>query len=159
MRSSNAVRVIAGLEALKGVLVLLAGFCLLALVHHRAQAAAETLVLRLHLNPAHHYPRVFLDALGAVTDSQLRLLAVGAGAYAAVRFIEAYGLWRQRRWAEWFAVVSGGIYVPFELYELALGVTGPKLAALGINLVIVVFMARELSRARRDARAHPPSAH
>ncbi|MCA1678755.1 MAG: DUF2127 domain-containing protein, partial [Actinobacteria bacterium] len=22
-----------------------------------------------------------------------------------------YGLWRGRRWAEWFAAVSGGIYI------------------------------------------------
>jgi uncharacterized membrane protein (DUF2068 family) len=146
MRSSSGVRVVAGIEALKGLLVLAAGFGVLALVHHPAQAVAERLVQRLHLNPAHHYPRVFLDALGGVTDTQLRWLAAGAGAYALVRFIEAYGLWRARRWAEWFAVVSGGIYVPFELYELTQGVTGLKLAALGINLAIVGYLARVLAR-------------
>lgn len=155
MRSSSAVRFVAGLEALKGVLVLSAGFGLLALVHHHAQATAEAIILSLHLNPAHHYPRVFLDALGAVTDSQLRLLAIGAGAYATVRFIEAYGLWRRRRWAEWFAALSGAVYVPFEVRELLLGVTGLKLAVLAINLVVVGVMVRELLRGRRPATAPP----
>ncbi|MCZ7627423.1 MAG: DUF2127 domain-containing protein [Candidatus Methylomirabilis sp.] len=44
-----------------------------------------------------------------------------AAGYASVRFVEAYGLWLERRWAEWFAAVSGGIYIPFEIYELLYG--------------------------------------
>ena len=137
---------VAGFEALKGVLVLLAGFGLLALVHHDVQGFAERLVEHLHLNPASRYPRVFVQAAGAITDARLWLLATGAGAYAVLRFVEAYGLWRRRRWAEWFAVVSGGIYVPMEIYELMHGITWPKVVALLVNVGIVCFMVRELGR-------------
>lgn len=135
----------AAFEALKGGLVLLAGFGFLALVHQDVQAVAERLVERSHLNPASRYPRIFLQAAGAFTDARLWLLAAGAGAYALVRFVEAYGLWRGRRWAEWFAALSGGIYVPIEVWELAHGVTWPKVAALVVNAAIVAFMARELT--------------
>lgn len=153
MRPSSTVRVVAGFEALKGVIVLLAGLGLLALVHHNVQAFADQLVRRSHLNPASHYPRIFVQAAAAVTDARLWTLAAGAGAYALVRFIEAYGLWRQRKWAEWFAVISGGIYVPIELYELAYSVTWPKLVALTVNLAIVISMVRELRRRRKESES------
>src|SRR5215471_21835247 len=102
-------------EALKGVLVILAGVGLLAFVHRDAQAFAERLVVHLHLNPARHYPRVFIEAAGRLTDSNLWLLAAGAFAYSTLRFAEAYGLWRARSWAEWIGIVSGGIYLPLEV--------------------------------------------
>ncbi len=57
MTSSSGIRIVAAFEAAKGVLVLLVGFGLLALVHHDAQAMAEQLVERFHLNPASRYPR------------------------------------------------------------------------------------------------------
>ena len=87
---SGGVRTIACLEALKGVLVLVVGFGLLALVHQDLQVAAERLVHLSHLNPAHHYPRVFIEALANTNDARLRLLAALAFLYAGVRFIEAY---------------------------------------------------------------------
>jgi len=62
------------------------------------------------------------------------------------RFVEAYGLWRQRRWAEWFAAVSGAIYIPFELYELLKGVTWLPLGALLVNVFIVGIVVNALLR-------------
>ncbi len=134
----------AAFEAAKGCLILLAGFGLLALVHHDLQAMAEHLVRRFHLNPASHYPRIFIDAAGAVTDSRLWLLASAALGYATARIIEAYGLWRERRWAEWFAVVTGAIYVPIEIYGLLHRVTWAKISLLVVNAAIVAYMSYAL---------------
>jgi len=64
-----------------------------------------------------------------------------------VRFIEAYGLWYARRWAEWIAALSGGIYVPFELFELYERATWPSLGALVVNSMIVAFMLYRLFHA------------
>ena len=142
----GGIRVIAALEAAKGILVLAAGAGLLALMHRDAQEVGEHILLQFHLNPASRYPRIFLDALHDVSDVRLLVLALGAAAYAAVRFVEAYGLWRQRRWAEWLAAAGAAIYIPFELYHLWLRVTGVKLALLALNIVIVAYMARVLWR-------------
>ena len=76
------VRTVAVFEAAKGLLVLVAGFSLLSLVHHDVQHTAETIVRHLHLNPARHYPRVFIEAAGRVSNSRLWLLAGGAFAYS-----------------------------------------------------------------------------
>ena len=150
MTSSSGIRIVAAFEAAKGCLVLLAGFGLLALVHHDAQAMAEQLVRRFHLNPASHYPRIFIDAAGAVTNSRLWLLASTALGYAAARIIEAYGLWRERRWAEWFAVATGAIYLPIEVYELFHRVTWAKVSLLVVNIAIVAYMSYALWQTTRQ---------
>src|SRR5678815_3895868 len=93
----TAMRTVALFEAAKGALVLLAGLGLLALINRDVQAIAEHLVRLSHLNPAAHYPRIFVDAASHVTNQRLWLLAAAAAAYALVRGVEAYGLWYERR--------------------------------------------------------------
>ena len=134
------VRAVAFFEALKGTLVLVAGFGLLSLVHRDLQDLAERLVRHSHLNPASHYPRVFIEAAANTTDARLRTLAVMAFAYSTVRFVEAYGLWRMRAWAEWFAIISGCIYLPIELYELIERATVIRAGVLVVNALIVAYL-------------------
>jgi uncharacterized membrane protein (DUF2068 family) len=152
---SRGVRMVALLEAAKGALILTVGVGALSLIHHDFQSYAEEFVRTFHLNPASKYPRIFLDAAGRIGDAQVWLLAAAAAGYAAVRFIEAYGLWRVRRWAEWFAVVSGGIYLPIEIYELARGVSWAKLAIFFVNLVIVAYMSYVLWESQRKTAPGP----
>ena len=109
----------ASLELAKGAVVLLLGFGAVSLVHKDAWDVAESLLQILHVNPDHHrYAQVFLNLADNVTDAKLWAMAAGAMAYSIIRFVEAYGLWRARTWAEWFALISGAIYVPFEAYEV-----------------------------------------
>jgi uncharacterized membrane protein (DUF2068 family) len=136
-------------EALKGAIVLVAGFGLTRLVHRDVAHAAEALIDRLHLNAARKYPQIFLELASNATDVQLWALAALALLYALLRFAEAYGLWFERRWAEWIAAVSGGIYVPLEIYELTRSVTWIKMAALLLNAAVVGYMCYLLLRRRR----------
>lgn len=149
--ASAALRAVACIEAAKGVIVLIVGCGLLTLIHRNVQHYAERLVPHLHLNPAQGYPRVFLDLAAQITDARLWLLACAAAAYALVRFVEAYGLWYERRWAEWFAALSGGVYIPFEIHGLLTHPSRLTLAALIVNLVVVAVMALELVRKKGDS--------
>jgi uncharacterized membrane protein (DUF2068 family) len=149
----KGLHLIAAFEAFKGAVVLLAGFGLLTFIGKDAERLAEQFVHRTHLNPAHHYPQIFLRAMSHVTDAHLWLLAGLAALYAALRFVEAYGLWRGRRWAEWFAALSGGIYVPLEVYELVQRVTWVRVTAFLMNVAIVSYMLWLLSESRRLRRA------
>ena len=72
-------------EAAKGAIVLVIGFGLLSFLGRDAEDFAEHLVNRLHLNPAHHYPQIFIQAMSDVTDSGLWMLA---GLAAAKRLQE-----------------------------------------------------------------------
>jgi uncharacterized membrane protein (DUF2068 family) len=156
MQKHFGVRIVAAFEAAKGLLVLAAGFGLLSVVHKDVRSVAEELVGHLHLNPASRSPRIFLDAAERFSDVRLWLLALFAFAYAALRLVEAYGLWRMRRWAEWVAVASGGIYLPFEIYELAHGASWLKASTFAGNLAIVAYMAYAL-RASREVKPNAAS--
>lgn len=134
------LRTVATFEAAKGLLVLAAGLGVLSLLHHDLQHAAEAIVRHLHLNPARHYPRIFIQAAASVTDARLWLLACGAFAYSAVRAVEAYGLWRSRVWAEWFAILAGAIYLPIEIDALLHHPSLLKAGVLLVNLSIVVYV-------------------
>ncbi len=152
MSSRMGLKLVAGLEAAKGAVVLTAGVGLFRLVHHDVQAAAESFVRHMHLNPASHYPRVFIDAMTMLDDSRLRMLALGALAYATVRLAEAYGLWTDRSWAEWFGALSGGIYVPIEIYKLFEKLTWTRFGFLAFNAVIVGYLSWVLARRQADMR-------
>ena len=145
--AKTGLRVVSAFEATKGLLVLLTGFGILSYIHQDLHLAAERLVRHFHLNPASRFPRIFLDLADHVTDGQLWLMAFAALLYAAVRFVEAYGLWRERRWAEWFGLLAGGLYIPLELYEIAHGVTWPKAVLLIVNAGVVGYLSLILSRA------------
>jgi len=141
-RKSHArgLHVVALFEGAKGLLVLLVGFGLLAFIHQDIHAAALKLVENHHLNPASHYPRIFLDLSERVHDTQLWGMAAAAAMYSTVRMIEAVGLWMRKSWAEWFAVLTGGMYLPIELFEVVQGATWPKVTVLIVNLGVVLYL-------------------
>ena len=147
---ARGIRVIAVFEALKGVLVLSAGLGLLSLVHHDLQATAERLVRHSHLNPAHRYPRIFIEAASHMNDSRLMSMAALAFLYAAVRLIEAYGLWQMKVWAEWFAIIAGSLFLPVEAYEMFRRATWMRGMVLSINLFIVAYLVYVLLANRRE---------
>lgn len=151
-RGRPGLRAVATLEAVKGFLVLLAGFGAFALVHRDVQSLAEALVRHSHLNPARHVPRIFLEASARLTDARLWVLAAGALVYAGARFAESWGLWRARPWAAWLGALSGSVYVPFESASLLARPTPLKAATLLVNVFVVGYLALLIRSGRRDER-------
>jgi uncharacterized membrane protein (DUF2068 family) len=143
---TRGLHVVALFEGAKGVLVLIAGFGLLSFIHKDIHEAALRLVEHIHLNPAKHYPRIFLDLTEKLTDSKLWSMAIAAAMYAVVRMIEAVGLWMRKAWAEWFAVLTGGMYIPVEIFEVTRSVTWPRVTVLVINVVVVSYLLFVLVR-------------
>ncbi len=143
-------------EALKGTVVLLAATGLASLLHRDLHAIALSLVEHTHLNPASKYPQIFLDLAGDLQNGRLLLLALGAAAYALLRFIEAYGLFYERAWAELLAVGSGAVYMPFELFEFMRRQTLLSGGLLLANAAVVLIMIYALLQRRRMVgRRHP----
>ena len=149
----KALRPIALFEAFKGAIFLITGFGLLSFLGRDNQLYAEQIIRHLHVDPAQHYAHIFIMTLGKQSDAQLMVYAGFAAIYAAIRFAEAYGLWHERRWAEWLAALSGGIYVPLEIYELVHHVTWLRFGALVLNLVVVAYMIWLLTETRRRRAA------
>lgn len=157
LRSAREIglRLAAIFEAGKGLLVLVAGSGLLLLVHRDVQDYAERLIAHAHLNPASHYPRIFLKVATEATPARLRLFALGALIYSIVRFVEAVGLWHARRWAEWLGVASGLMYLPFEVRAMIRRPGLEPLIALLLNLGVVLFLGLQLESREAGSDSHP----
>lgn len=153
------IRLIAALEALKGVLALGLGFGVVATLEEPLTEAAQELVIGLHLDPSRAVPDALIDWTSEISRSQTWLLIASALAYAGVRFAEAYGLWNDRRWAAWVAALSGGIYLPMEVYELTKGLSWVRLVITLANVAIVGYMATLLWQSRGHSMASTPSEH
>jgi uncharacterized membrane protein (DUF2068 family) len=137
----QALRAIASFELAKGLIVLLAALAVVFMVGRDASDVADGILRLLHISPDHHFAQLFLDFADTLTDAKLWTVAAVATIYAILRFVEAYGLWYARTWAEWIALVSGSIYVPFEIYKLIHRQSVIHISVLAINLIIVFYMA------------------
>ncbi|MFZ0816674.1 MAG: DUF2127 domain-containing protein [Candidatus Sulfotelmatobacter sp.] len=131
---------VATFECSKGILVLLIGLSALLLVHKDAWVIAESLLTLLHINTGRHSAQLFLDFADRITDARLWTAAQVAFAYSALRFAEAYGLWKERTWAEWVAFVSGTLLLPFEIRGLMRGITVLRSVVFLGNLAIIFYM-------------------
>jgi uncharacterized membrane protein (DUF2068 family) len=136
----NGLRTIAVIEAIKGALAFMVAIGLHSMAGQNIQEMAERLVTHLHLNPASHYPSILIQTATQISDTNINLIAGGVVLYTCIRFIEAYGLWLQKRWTEWFALISGGVYVPFEIRELMLHVNWVTIAAFSINVMVIWYL-------------------
>ena len=139
----KGLRMVAVIEFLKGLLVVCAGLIFLEVIRkdYDLEDAAQNLLYYLHIDPDRRLSQVFVHAAARLMDADVRLVLGFAFVYAAGRFIESYGLWRQRVWAEWLAIISGAVYLPFELYKLITKPTTVHWLILLVNLAIVIYIA------------------
>jgi uncharacterized membrane protein (DUF2068 family) len=98
-----------------------------------------------------------LDDVGSWHLDLIRVLLVVAIAYAVLEGTEAWGLWHERRWAEYLTVVATAGLLPLELYELTERVTVLRLVALVVNLAVLVWLvwAKHLFGLRGGRSAEP----
>ncbi len=138
------VRVIAVWEAVKGVLVLLAAGLAIHWLQPGAERAVEELVAHFHLNPAGPTLPFFERAAGHLAGTRLVLLAVGAGAYALLRFVEAWGLWAGKRWGWILGIGSAALYLPLEILQMVrhFSQIGVVLFLVNVAIVVVLWLNR-----------------
>lgn len=148
----RVLRAVASVEFFKGVFVVVMGLCALYLLHKDTWLIAESLLAKFHISTDGRYAEMFLDFADSITDARLWAAAEVAFAYAALRFTEAYGLWKERTWAEWVAFVSGTLLLPFEVRELFRGVTLFRSALLIGNIAIVLYMLYVILESRRERK-------
>jgi len=153
------LRFVAMFEFLKGLFVVTMGLCALLLVHRDAWLLAERILALFHYSPDRRYAQLFLKFADSATDARLWTAASVAFTYGGLRLIEAYGLWRQRAWAEWIAFVAGAVFLPLEIRELSRGITVLRVVLFVANLAVVIYMfylLRYNHRERQKVAAAPP---
>jgi len=75
-----------------------------------------------------------------LSATTINWVAVAVFAYAGLLLIESYGLWRVRRWGEYFSVVVTSVFLPLEIWELAEKFTWFKVVLTAINIAAVAWL-------------------
>jgi uncharacterized membrane protein (DUF2068 family) len=137
------LRTVALVEALKGALALVGAYVFIRMIRHDVDfgEAAEHILFFFHINPTRHLSHQFLDAVDKLSSTSIGMIGGIAIAYAALRFLEGYGLWRQRVWAEWLAIGSGCLYIPVEVWKLIRRPNELHWIVLAINILVVLYIA------------------
>jgi uncharacterized membrane protein (DUF2068 family) len=81
-----------------------------------------------------------VNKLFTLSTTKLYLFGIAIALYAALNGIEAIGLWRARRWAEYLTLLELTVLLPIEIYELTITVTTLKSLTLALNLAIVLYL-------------------
>jgi uncharacterized membrane protein (DUF2068 family) len=152
--SSSFVLILIGLFKLfKALLLIAAGVGAIKLLHKDLSVTVLHWIQLLCVDPDNRFIHRVLVKVFRVTPKQLKELSIGTFLYAGVFLTEGIGLLLRKHWAEYFTIISTGLFIPLEIYELAKHFTILKLAVAAINVLIVWYLvARVRSRGKRFSR-------
>lgn len=129
-------------KAFLGVLFVSLSIGVLGLIDKDLVVLGRQLVAMFNLDTDNAYITLALNKLGLVDNKVILGLSIGGFTYAALNLVEAYGLHKRLRWAEWLTVLATGILIPFELYELWHRFTPVRVGVLVLNVAIVIYLAK-----------------
>ena len=153
-RRIRFLKLIAIFKILQGALLLAVGFSLFFLNSRTAWLdqisdwADEELLLR--------HSRTVLYLLNKLQDvlagGQLRATGLLAFFYAAVLFTEGFGVYFQKRWAEFLMVFATAALIPLEIRHIWYRPSVAAITILVVNCFIVWFLYRILRRDSGEGR-------
>ena len=147
----TGLRSLALLEASKGLLAILGAIVIFSFAHKDLTEVAFHVLSALHVNPGSRLAEAVLHGADRATRQQIFFVGFGVLVYAAIRLIEAVGLWRERDWAQWFALLSACLYLPWEIYEIMHHFRPIKAAILIINVIVILYLAFVLWQSRQES--------
>ena len=142
----HTLRAIALFETIKGFIAIIVSLGLLSLANQSVREITYFLINYFHLDSDAHYFKTLFDYSDLLGNENLRTVVLMAWGYAAMRFTEGYGLWRNFVWAEWLAAFSGAIYLPIEISHLIKHTNVVNAAVLLTNTAVVAYMLYRLWR-------------
>ena len=124
--------------------------------YNNALPAIRALYRDLGFNISHSRLLGLIQDSFTVTSRWLTALAIGLAVYALIELVESAGLWLGQRWGEYFALVATSIFLPYEIYDLAVKLTWLRAAAFAINVLLVIYLAwtKRLFGVRGGKRAY-----
>lgn len=141
--------VVAAFKIFKGALLLAVGAGALRLLHHDVGDFAERVVEAIRIDPHHHFVSSFLEKMDLVDDHKLKIISAVSFGYAALLLTEGVGLFLEKRWAEFLTIFLTASLIPLEIYEIVQHDSPLKIAALVVNVLVVVYLVRVV---RQDLR-------
>lgn len=147
-RHDGLLKWIAAERGVRAIVLLAVGLVLATHLHANWAQEVSRLAEHLGLDPKSNGIRQIVQQLRRVKPGEQTLFAVVALAYGALEGVEAYGLWRRRRWAEWLTILATSLLLVPEVWELTKSTTVLKLGGLVVNLLVVAYLIWRVRRRR-----------
>ncbi len=106
----------------------------------RERPAIRSLFRQLGYNVDHSKLVGLIHHALTLSSGTITLIAAALTLYTVVELVEGVGLWLERRWGEYFAMVATSLGLPYEIYELSNGASVTKLLFFGVNLGLVLYL-------------------
>lgn len=145
----EGLKAIAVIDGVKGVLALCLALSVNAIAQQDLHQLAEQIMEDWPISPNNYYVTLLLTFIEKLTQQDPLLVISISLMYACFRFVIAYGLWHKLRWTEWFAFISGSLYIPFELYAIYQTPNLLNFSVLLFNLAVVAYLYWVLKRSEK----------
>jgi uncharacterized membrane protein (DUF2068 family) len=137
---------IAAERAFRAVVLITVGIALLSHPHANWAADITRQAQRLGLDPRENWIQRIVHEASRIHTNQDLFFGLVALAYGALEGVEAYGLFKRRRWGEWLTVVATSLLFIPEIWELTKSTTPLKVGAVLVNVAVVAYLLRRLRR-------------
>jgi len=146
--SHRALRYIAAFKLIKALSLIIVAIVAFGLVQSQRVEALADWIMQLRIYQGHHYAVALVDKLLGLGPRKFIAIGTVACIYASVFLVEGWGLWCQKRWAEYLTVVVTASLIPFEVWEIFHEFSWLKIFALALNVAIVWYLIHVLREKR-----------
>lgn len=146
----TVLRTVAVFKLLKAAALILTGIGILKLLHKDVATTLQHWVAVVGFDPGHRFVGEAIERATAMPHQRILDLGIVSFIYAGLFITEGVGLWRMKRWAEWFTVIITGSLVPIEVYEIVHRPTALRIAVLLINVAVVIYLLWRIVKDRPD---------
>jgi uncharacterized membrane protein (DUF2068 family) len=131
---------IAAERGVRAVVLFAVGAVLVTHPHANWASDISHFARRLGLDPSGTGIRKIIEKVRRISSHQDLVFGIVALGYGVLEGIEAYGLYRRRRWGEWLTVFATALLLIPEVWELTKSATFLKVGGLIVNLVVVGYL-------------------
>lgn len=141
-KNDNIIKLIIFQKVITGILQLIISYGFYSIKDSGIINATERIAYLLEFSMDNYYVGMFLERAGDTSPTTLLILSVVFFIFGTTGFVEAYGLHRREKWAEWLVVCFTGSFIPFEIYELIMRPGIVIFVTLIITCLIVYFVGK-----------------
>ncbi len=138
--SHRALKYIAAFKLVKALGLIIVAVAAFDLVQSRHVVALADWVAQLPFHQGHRLAVDMVDKLLGFGPRKFLAIGTVACIYASVFIVEGWGLWQEKRWAEYLTVIVTASLIPFEVWEIFQHFTWLKIFALVLNVAIVWYL-------------------
>ena len=138
--------VIIAIKLLKGLVLLLVGLGVMALVGQNLDQRFDDLLRWIHFDPEKKFFAELGNKLQRITPAKLRGVAIGTMFYSIFSLVEGVGLIYRVRWIGWVVIGESLFFIPIEVYDLMGGFSTAVFVILLINIFIVCYLLKNKER-------------